>query len=302
MIPASQATQVRHALSVDVEDWYHDQSRGPAPATAEEIAHGGRRVADNLARLFELFARRKTRVTLFVLADMARENPKLVRQAQAAGHEIACHGLHHRRLPQVASRQLTAELCEARRAVEDVAGIRVKGFRAPYFLDVAQLGALDSVADAGFDYDSSFMPLRWSGRAPPRLAEKPGPVRLGSGLWEIPLPLSRLPSGHELPLAAGGFALRGLPYRFFRRQLDRWADEHGPAVVYTHPWEIDPGSPKLVGTPGYVRFFNGLGRARVAARLERLLDERRFGPISDVFASWLNATPGTRESIERAQR
>ncbi len=296
------ATAVRHALSIDVEDWFHDASRGPRPASAAEIAHGGHRVAGNLQTLLELLARHEVRATLFVLAEVARENEGLMRAAQAAGHEIACHGLHHRRLPRVASAELADELRQARRMVEDAAGVAVTGFRAPYFIDATQLPALDAVAAAGFRYDASFMPLRWSGHGDPRLSPRPGPVRLPCGLWEIPLPLDRLPTGHVLPLAAGGFALRGLPYRFFRHHLDRHATEQGPAVVYLHPWEIDPGSPKLPGTPLHVRFFNAIGRRRLAGRLDRLLGERRFAPISEIFADSLAEDPQVGQDLQRPQR
>ncbi len=302
MADRTAAMAVQHALSIDVEDWFHDSSRGPMPASAAEIARGGHRVAGNLQALLDLFARHQVRATLFVLADVARKNTGLMRAAHAAGHEIACHGLHHRRLPGVASAALTDELRQARHMVEDAAQVAVAGFRAPYFIDATQLPALDAVAAAGFRYDASFMPLRWSGRGDPRLSTLPGPVRLPCGLWEIPLPLERLPTGHVLPLAAGGFALRGLPYRFFRHYLDRHAAEQGPAVVYLHPWEIDPDSPKLPGTPLHVRCFNAIGRRHLAGRLDRLLGERRFAPIAKIFADTLAGGPQMGENFESPQR
>ena len=108
-----------------------------------------------------------------------------------------------------------------------------------------------------------------------------------NGLWEFPLPLSRLPSGHILPSAAGGFSLRALPFWITHRYLERFNTEVGRTVVYTHPWEIDPDSPKLPGTPGYVRWFNNVGRSRMRAKIDRLLSTFRFAPIREVFASEL---------------
>jgi len=161
----------------------------------------------------------------------------------------------------------------------------VRGFRAPCFVrDPAHLWALDAVAEAGFAYDSSWMPLRFDGGPVPLLGDGRGPVRLASGLWEFPLPLSRLPTGHLLPCAAGGFALRALPLSFLLRHLLRFNHEVGPAVVYTHPWEIDPASPKLPGTRAYVRFFNGVGRRGMRSKVERLTREVRFAPLATVFA------------------
>ena len=174
-----------------------------------------------------------------------------------------------------------------RSIIEDIAGVAVVGFRAPYFLQPSDLWALDVLAECGFHYDSSYMPLRYSPGPVPRLDAGGGAIRLASGLWEFPLPLSRLPSGHVLPCAAGGFSLRALPFWITQRYLARFNDEVGPTVVYTHPWEIDPESPKLPGTPRHVRWFNTLGRAHMPGKLERLLSAFRFAPIREVFAAEL---------------
>jgi polysaccharide deacetylase family protein (PEP-CTERM system associated) len=212
----------------------------------------------------------------------------MIRDAARAGHEIACHGLDHRPLAARSRSSFREDARIARAMLEDVAGAEVLGFRIPYFLQrPAQLWALDALAECGFRYDSSYMPVRYSPGNVPRLARREGPVRLPNGLWEFPLPLSRVPSGHVLPCAAGGFALRALPFAVTRRYLTRYNREVGPAVLYTHPWEIDPASPKLPGTPFHVRWFNGVGRSRMPAKLERLLRSFRFAPLREVYAGKL---------------
>ena len=45
----------------------------------------------------------------------------------------------------------------------------------------------------------------------------------------------------------------------------------GPAVVYCHPWELDPEARTLPGTPRYVRLWKRLGRTRTLPALQRLL-------------------------------
>jgi polysaccharide deacetylase family protein (PEP-CTERM system associated) len=283
-----------NALSVDVEDWYHDESRGTGPATAEEVRAGAPRVERNLAELLEIFARTETRVTLFFLADVAAQLGRLTRDAAAHGHEIACHGLRHVPVSERTRDEFADDVRRARERIEDVVGAAVRGFRAPCFVrDTAHLWALDAVAEGGFAYDSSWMPLRFDGGPAPLLGDGRGPVRLASGLWEFPLPLSRLPTGHVLPCAAGGFALRALPLAFTRHHLRRFNREVGPAVVYTHPWEIDPASPKLPGTRAYVRFFNGIGRRGMRDKLARLTRELRFAPLATVFARELASTDAT---------
>lgn len=283
---------VVNALSIDVEDWYHDQSRRRGAARPEEIARIAPRVERNVEALLALLAEGRARATLFFLADVARKHPRLVQEAQRAGHEVACHGLAHRPVTNRSRRELREDLREARARVEDAVGSAVRGFRAPYFITaIDDLWALDVVAECGFAYDSSYMPLRYSPGEIHRLSPHGGPVRLPSGLWEFPLPLSRVPTGHVLPCAAGGFALRALPYAVTRHYLARFNTEVGPAVVYLHPWEIDPDSPKLPGTPRYVRFFNGIGRRRMMGQLRRLLADFRFAPLADAYADCL-AEPG----------
>lgn len=281
-----------NALSIDVEDWYHDESRGTGAATPEEIAAVEPRVERNVAALFELLATSGTTATFFFLAEVAARAPRLVREAVSLGHEVACHGYRHRPVGERSPAELRDDVVRARAVLEDRSGVAVRGFRAPCFVrDPRDLWALDVVAAAGFAYDSSYMPLRFHPGAPPLLGDDIGPVRLPSGLWEFPLPLSRLPTGHVLPCAAGGFALRALPLAFTRHYLRRYNREVGPAVVYTHPWEIDPASPKLPGTRRHVRFFNGVGRSSMRAKLARLLAEFRFVPLADAFARELSSSP-----------
>jgi polysaccharide deacetylase family protein (PEP-CTERM system associated) len=283
---------MRNALSVDVEDWYHDASRPAGEARPEEIAAVGARVERNVEVLLELFAEQRARATFFFLADVARALPGLVCEVARRGHEIACHGLAHRPISSRSPADVRGDIDTARAIVEDVAGVRVLGFRAPYFLHHPDdLWVLDVLGECGLRYDSSYMPIRYSPGPVPRLGGRGGPMRMPSGVWEFPLPLSRVPSGHVLPCAAGGFTLRALPFAITRRYLERFNREVGPAVVYTHPWEIDPDSPKLPGTPSHVRWFNTVGRSRMREKLSRLLGTFEFAPLAEVYAKELALTP-----------
>ena len=192
-----------NALTIDVEDWYHDAARPAGPARASEISAVGSRVERNLELVLEILDAHRTRATLFILADVARDHASLIRRASALGHEIACHGLVHRPVRDRTPSDLREDVRSAREIIEDAAGVRVTGFRAPYFLQPSDLWALDVLADSGFRYDSSYMPLRYFPGDVPRLSADGGPVKLDNGLWEFPLPLSRLPTGHNLPSAAG---------------------------------------------------------------------------------------------------
>ncbi|MEO2167545.1 MAG: polysaccharide deacetylase family protein [bacterium] len=279
-----------NALTIDAEDWYHDETRGSGPASPEEIAGHGSRIDRNLRKILEILDEQDAHATLFCVAELAESHAPLLREAVAQGHEIASHGLRH--LP-VSGRDRTAVREDFRRSkkmLEDAIGIPVEGFRAPLFLRRQDdLWALDLLAQEGFRWDSSWMPLRYHPSAPDYITPGGRPGRLANGLWEFPLPLSRMPTGHTLPVAAGGFTLRALPFAFTRHYLTKYNREHGAAILYTHPWELDTESPKLPGTPAYVRFWNGIGRSGMPQRLRQLTREFRFAPIRQTFATELNS-------------
>jgi polysaccharide deacetylase family protein (PEP-CTERM system associated) len=290
-----------NALSIDVEDWYHDESRPSGPATAEEIAAGAPRVERNLVQLLDILAQSDTRATFFFLASVAAQQPRLTREIAALGHEVACHGLQHVPVSARTPAELRDDVRRARTVIEDVIGAAVQGFRAPCFVrGRSELWVLDVLAEEGFLYDSSWLPLRYRPGAVPSLGAGGGPVRLASGLWEFPLPLSSV-AGHVLPVAAGGFVLRALPFAVSRHYIARYNREVGPAVVYTHPWELDPDSPKLPGTQRYVRFFNGIGRRTMADKLARLTRTFRFAPLATVYARELGGGAPSGPATNRSR-
>ncbi|MGE0520768.1 MAG: polysaccharide deacetylase family protein [Candidatus Binatia bacterium] len=260
-----------HALSVDVEDWFHDGRLH----VSDPAQH---RVERNTDRLLEYFAAAGARATFFVLGEVAEQYPQLVRRIAAAGHEIASHGHDHRPLRELLWREFRADVERSLRAIEDVSGARVRGFRAPYFsIRAGVRWPVDVLRDLGLGYDSSVLAID----RPPglELVSPRAPYRLHNGLWEVPVAVLQLFRFWHLPLASGG-GLRVLPPRLLRRALDRFERDIGPGTFYLHPWEIDPESPTR---PELSRWLLRIGRGRLPARLAALLVERRFKPICEVF-------------------
>ena len=63
--------------------------------------------------------------------------------------------------------------------------------------------------------------------------------------------------------------------------------ESQPAVVYFHPWDIDPDQPRLpAGRLSRFRHYTNLGR--METRLRKLLASFSFGPIREVCAADLS--------------
>ncbi len=54
-------------------------------------------------------------------------------------------------------------------------------------------------------------------------------------------------------------------------------------VFYLHPWEVDPGQPRLAAS-ALSRFRHYRNLNRTESRLRRLLSEVRFGPVREMVA------------------
>jgi polysaccharide deacetylase family protein (PEP-CTERM system associated) len=273
----------RHALTVDVEEWFHDDWR---PNRAVDWDALPSTVDAEVDRVLELLDAAGARATFFVLGDVARRNGGLVRRIAAGGHEVASHGYAHVKVAAQTRNEFADDVRRARDILEDALGAPVAGYRAPYFITTPrELWAIDVLAGLGFRYDAGYVPLRWmpyAGRSTPR-----APYRHPSGVWEFPLPIAEAYGGWNLPYAAGGPMLRFLPYRTIHRFLLAHEAAVGAAVVYLHPWELAPVARSLPGTPRYVRLWKRLGRSRTLPSLRRLLADFSFAPIREVYAEQL---------------
>jgi len=274
---------IAHALTIDVEEWFHDDWRPDRGADWHRLPST---VATDVALLLDLLAAAGARATFFVLGDVARRQPAVVKRIAAAGHEIASHGDAHRKVATQGRDEFGADVRTSLDVLSDLTGVEVAGYRAPYFLNRARdLWAIDVLAELGLRYDASYAPVRWMpyvGRSIPRV-----PYRHPCGLWEFPLPFAERFGGWNLPYAGGGPLLRFLPYRLIDRSLRTHEQAVGSAVVYCHPWELDPEARTLPGTPRYVRLWKRLGRDRTLPALRRLLANFTFRSIREVYADEL---------------
>lgn len=271
-------------LTIDVEEYFHiEAAHGHIDPTRRD--RWPSRVAVGVDRLLELMARLDRRATFFILGDVARHQPELVRRIAAAGHEVASHGTGHDRLHRLDPDAFREDLHTAARLIEDQSGRRVAGYRAPTFSVVPRTAwAIDVLTEAGYAYDASIFPVRHPLYGVPAAPLEPFFVRGradGPALLEVPPLVWRLGS-RRIPVAGGGY-FRLLPLAFMRRGLAQAAREGRPAVLYFHPWEFDPGIPRMpLPWLGRLRTYRGLSTA--AARLERVLHlPGRWLPIGEAL-------------------
>lgn len=272
-----------NAMSIDVEDYFHvSVFDGLVPRSQWDSMES--RVKANTLRLLEIFDEFKVRSTFFVLGWVGRRHPDLVSTIARAGHEVASHGYAHRLIYDQTPAAFREDVRRAKGLLEEAAGRVVCGYRAPsYSITPRSLWALDILAEEGYTYDSSIFPIRHdrygipvSGRRPYRI------VRGTRSLIEVPGSTTKI-GPVNLPVAGGGY-FRLLPYWWTRWGISRVNRlEHRPAVFYLHPWEIDPGQPRLpAGRLGRFRHYRNIEHTE--ARLRQLLTDFRFDAVDTIVS------------------
>ncbi len=273
--------QRANGLSVDVEDWF----QVGAFETSIDRADWPRldcRVEANVDAVLALFDGAGVRGTFFTLGWVAERYPALIRRIVGAGHELASHGYDHRRVFQFTAAEFAADLAKARAILEDAGGVAVTGYRAPSFsIDPRTPWAHAVLAEAGYAYSSSVAPVvhdHYGWAASPRHGWRP---LADSPLVEWPVTTARI-AGRNL--AAGGGFMRILPYPLTRWTIGQMNAEGHPAILYFHPWEIDPGQPRVAGAPlrSRLRHYSGLGA--MAGKLTRLLRQFSWDRVDHLAA------------------
>ncbi|MBD3335141.1 MAG: DUF3473 domain-containing protein [Candidatus Eisenbacteria bacterium] len=265
---------MRHAFSVDCEDWYHGIELPPSQWEGRQP-----RLEPALETLLAILDGAGTRVTFFCLGWIAEHHPTLVRRVAEAGHEIGSHGYAHQKVYEQTPEAFRADLLRTKSLLEDLTGRPVRGHRSPYFsITRDSLWALPILRECGFQYDCSISPVvTWrygiagSPETPYRIAD--------CDLVEFPISSFRL-LGRRF--GTGGAYLRILPYALTARALRRKTRQGLPGMIYVHPWEFDPSQP-VVAMSWKTRLTHYFNLRGTAERVGRLLGEFPFAPAAEIL-------------------
>ncbi len=272
-----------NAMTVDVEDYFQVQAFASVINRAEWDTIPCR-VEANMDRILQQFDRAGVTATFFTLGWIADRYPAVVRRIVAAGHELASHGYGHMRADGQTPDEFRADVRRAHGVLQDLGGVPVIGYRAPTFsVGPHNPWAFDVLAEEGHSYSSSVYPVKhdlYGSPDAPRFPYRPtaGP------LVEIPMTTVRL-GGRNLPCSGGGY-FRLMPYGLFCTLLRRFNRiDAASGVFYFHPWEIDPGQPRIGTASRLSRFRHTVNLGAMHGRLERLLRDFAWGRVDRVFAS-----------------
>jgi polysaccharide deacetylase family protein (PEP-CTERM system associated) len=273
---------IRNALTVDVEDYFQ------VSAFAPHIARDAWdrlpcRVEHNVDVTLAILDEHHAHATYFTLGWIAERYPGLVRRIVEQGHEIASHGYAHERATEQSREEFRQDITRAKRLLEDIGGVAVKGYRAPSFsIGRGNLWALECLSEAGYRYSSSVYPIRhdhYGMPEAPRFAFYP---EGGGGLLELPVTTVRL-FNRNLPAGGGGY-FRLLPYSASRWCLKRVNTiDRQACIFYFHPWEIDPGQPRQKGISLKTRFRHYVNISSMERRIRALCRDFQWDRVDRLF-------------------
>jgi polysaccharide deacetylase family protein (PEP-CTERM system associated) len=233
---------LHNILSVDFEEWYHPEYvKGNVSINKEE------RMQHSSKRALRLLEKHKANATFFVVGEIAEKHPSITEKIDEQGHEIGFHGYYHEPLWKSNVEKLRQEV----EKFNSLFNGKCRGFRAPSFsLSNKTKWALDALEEAGYIYDSSIFPTKTplygvfgAPTKPYRISHENVAKEEENGiLWEFPV-LTYTWFGLKIPVG-GGFYLRTIPLGIIERAIRKMNKCDQPAVIFVHPWELDPGTPK----------------------------------------------------------
>jgi polysaccharide deacetylase family protein (PEP-CTERM system associated) len=278
-------TQIRNAMTVDVEDYFQVQAFAHCIERKNWDAFP-RRVDLNTNRILDQFDAHGVKATFFTLGWVAERFPALIRRIVEDGHELASHGWDHTRVDCQDPETFRADIRRTRALLEDTAGARVAGYRAATFsIGARNLWAFPILRQEGYLYSSSINPIRhdlYGMPDAPRVPFRPD----AEGVIELPMTTVRF-MGRNWPCSGGGY-FRLLPTALYRAGLTR-VNRHDrqPGIFYFHPWEIDPGQPRVrdAGWKSRLRHYTNL--SRMPGDVDDLLRDFAWDRMDRVFAAVL---------------
>lgn len=284
-IPLPPRWPATHLFTVDVEDYFQVNAFEGIVDRANWDRYPTR-IERNVEQILALLDRRGAQGTFFTLGWVAERFPGLLRSICAAGHEVASHGYWHRKVTTLSPEAFREDVRDSKARIEEATGQPCLGFRAPSFsIRPGMEWTFEILVEEGYRYDSSVFPISRPDYGYPKAPPSPIVLHTGAGaLLELPLATIRK-AGLRLPAAGGGY-LRQLPFGLMLEAFSQWGELGVSAVLYTHPWEIDPGQPRLPASL-ITRFRHYRNLARTLPRLEALLDRFKFTSVANRYCDEL---------------
>lgn len=281
----ARAHLIENAISIDVEDWY----QGVITINFKDWPNHENRISQNIEKVLKILDKSKVTATFFALGYVAENFPEIIERIKRNGHELASHGYSHKLIYKQSPEEFEDDLLKSVRILERITGEKILGYRAPYFSIVKETSwAIDIMEKIGLKYDSSIFPIKtylYGVPESPRHPYRPSKQDITSNdsnrnFIEFPLSTYNF-FGFNIPIS-GGFYLRFLPYWIVKRGIKKINKNGYPAIIYIHPWELDPNKPKLKLSYREI-FIHYHNLKKTETILQNLLKDFKFSSIREVL-------------------
>lgn len=277
--------KIVNAMTVDVEDYFH-VSAFENSIKKSDWDNLPLRVERNTFRLLELFEKHNVKSTFFTLGWVAERCPNLIKAIVEQGHELASHGLSHKRATEMTREEFFTDVQQSKNILEEISGKAVIGYRAPSFsINNTNTWVYDVLLELGFQYSSSTYPINHDLYGVPNWPRFPyvrEESKENQKLIEIPIPTLRK-NDTNTGIGGGGY-FRLYPYWLSKSRIEKFhKQEQQPYSFYFHPWEIDPDQPRVKEAPLKSKFRHYINLSRMEGKLEQLLKDYEWNTMKSVY-------------------
>ena len=274
-------SQITHALSFDIEDWFHvvEIKASEDPATWPNFPSIAER---HTRQILNIVKDADVRATFFILGWIAERYPSIVRMIADDGHEIGTHSFWHRKIYELDADTFRKDLIDSIDVINQHTDQKIRGFRAPSFsITPGSEWAFDVMREVGLEYDASLFPAR---RAHGGYMCELGPHMVkGDKTGDMPeLPMSVLNIGPLRSCFSGGGYFRLFPQWLIEYGIRQAMKANRPTVVYLHPRDFATDCPKMP-MPFHRRMKSYVGQSTTEPKLKHLLQKYPFATCYEVL-------------------
>lgn len=289
--------RILNILTFDLEDWFHILDLPDWQPTVSDWAALPSRVEFGVKQILKLLSDNHVHSTFFVLGWIAERYPQLVKQIDSCGHEIACHGYKHDLIYDLSPKQFREDIHRAKVLIEDIIGKSIMGYRGPGFsITENNLWAFDVIAEEGFCYDATVYPGNHGHGGLPNMPFIPFIIKTVKGYSIVEFPVTVLKLRRYCVAFSGGGYFRIFPYILIKRFITSYNKKGSPVMVYIHPRDIDPHTPRLA-MPLKRRFKCYVNISGSYEKMEMLLKNHSFTSIKE----WLSSNDNSMSSVSISQ-
>lgn len=305
MTASASPTSILHAMSFDIEDWFHivEVAAVEDPKLWPKLSAESSLVERYTDLILKICDEHKTKATFFILGWIAERHPAMVKRIADAGHELATHSFWHRKVYELAPEVFREDMAQSLAAIRTAAAgstgrldsIAIHGFRAPSFSIIPGTEwAFDVLLDLGLTYDASLFPADrahggYNGTQGPHILKTPS----GRNIPELPMSIASVgvgPLKKRMCYSGGGY-LRLLTNSMIEQGIAAEEKAGRPTVVYLHPRDFAPDCPK-VKMPPHRYFKCYVGTRTTADKLRGVLSRHRWGTCEEVLRGAGLLAPG----------